>query len=120
MLENSVRNIIDNNGMINTFAGIVVVFVGLIAISIAIAMFNFLSNYKKQKENKQKNNLQIMDVVEEKNIEDIPQDELVAIAVAVEIYRKLHFEIIQSEVTFIHGNRQTPWTMLQKNRKTIT
>ena len=33
----------------------------------------------------------------------IPEDELVAIAVAVELYRKLHFEPLQSEITFLHG-----------------
>jgi hypothetical protein len=113
--------IISNNGHINTFAGILVVFFGLIAISVAIVVFNKAAFYFQNKQSNKKDSPLAQETNEVKitNIKDIPEDELVAISVAVEVYRKLHFEIMQNEVTFTHGSAQTPWKMLQNNQKTI-
>lgn len=118
-----IDQIIQNSGHTNSLAGILVVFIGLIAISMAIKIFNKVSEYFKNrkpggpnipaevKENKPK---------KKTKIKDIPEDELVAITVAVEAYRKIHFDILQNEVTFTHGTAQTAWKMLERNRKSVT
>jgi len=112
--------IVENNGHINTVAGILVVFIGLIMISVAISLFNKASHYFMNKNSNETKAVEIKETEAKKtNVKDIPEDELVAIATAVEVYRKLHFEILQNEVTFTYGTAQTPWKMIQRNRKSI-
>ncbi len=117
-----IDKIIDNSGHINSLAGILVVFAGLIAISLAIGIFNRVAGLFK---NKPKSSPKIPAEVKEKKakkkrIKEIPEDELVAIAVAVEAYRKIHFDNLQNEITFTHGTAQTAWKMLERNRKPVT
>ncbi len=118
-----IDKIIDNSGHINSLAGILVVFAGLIAISLAIVIFNRISGHLKNK--KQSGPNIPAEVKEEKSkkkprVKKIPEDELVAITVAVEAYRKIHFDILQNEITFTHGTAQTAWKMLERNRKPVT
>jgi hypothetical protein len=117
-----IDKIVSNQGHTNSFAGIIVVFLGLIMISTAIALFNKASHMIKNRSTARENQLSQPQESEKKTrtkVKDIPEDELVAIATAVEVYRKLHFEILQNEITFTHGSVQTPWKMIQKTRKTI-
>lgn len=116
-----ISKIVESNGHVNTIAGIMVVFIGLIMISVAISLFNKVSQGMVAKKTAKENKPAEIDetATAKTDIKDIPEDELVAIATAVEVYRKLHFEILQNEVTFTHGTAQTPWKMIQKNRKNI-
>ena len=111
--------IVSNNGHVNSIAGILVVFIGLIMISVAISFFNKASHYFQNKKSAKENNEVNETVATKINVKDIPEDELVAIATAVEVYTKLHFEILQNELTFTHGTEITPWKMIQKNHKSI-
>lgn len=123
MMINIFEKVLANNGHVNTYVGILVVFIGLIAISLAIVIFNKSSNYFMNKESAkpiQTKDIEPSEIINKTNVKDIPEDELVAIATAVEIYRKIHFDMLQNEITFIDGINQTPWKMLQRNRKTIT
>lgn len=115
-----IDNIIANNGHINSLAGIAVVFIGLVAIYLAIEIFNKVSFYFRNK-NIARGDLEYKVEQVKPNFtgKKIPEDELVAIAVAVEAYRKIHFDILQSEITFTHGNTQTAWKMLTRNRKYV-
>ncbi|NPE27360.1 OadG family protein [Methanococcoides sp. SA1] len=121
MMTEIISKIIENNGHINTIAGILVVFIGLIMISVAISLFNKASHYFLNKNNVAESKPTDVEKTEKKqaNVKEIPEDELVAIATAVEVYRKLHFEILQNEITFTYGTAQTPWKMIQRNRKSI-
>ncbi|MBN2281379.1 MAG: OadG family protein [Candidatus Marinimicrobia bacterium] len=120
-LSEAFTQIIENSGHINSMAGIIVVFFGLVLISFAITLFNKASHYF-QKSGKEKvaPSGEIQAVKTGPLSEKIPNDELVAIATAIEVYRLLHFEILQNEVTFTHGVNQTPWKTIQRNRQPIT
>lgn len=120
MILNIFDSIIANNGHINSLAGIIVVFFGLVMISIAISLFNKASHFFKNREEGKVAVTETTEEVKVTDVKDIPEDELVAIATAVEVYRKLHFEVLQNEITFTHGSAQTPWKTLQRNRKTVT
>jgi hypothetical protein len=118
-----IDKILSNQGHTNSFAGIIVVFVGLILISVSISLFNKVSHTLRNRKAAQESLPARAKESEKKvrpKVKDIPEDELVAIATAVEVYRKLHFEILQNEITFTHGSAQTPWKMIQKTRKSIT
>lgn len=115
-----ISRIIENNGDVNTYAGILVVFIGLIMISVAIELFNKASHFLANRKTTEAMPVEIQETEVQKNdVKDIPEDELVAIAAAVDIYRRLHFEMLQSEITFTHGTFQTPWKMVERNRKII-
>lgn len=115
-----ISKIVENNGDTNTYTGILVVFAGLIMISIAIELFNRASHYFANRKTAEAAPVEDQGSEEVKtDVKDIPEDELVAIATAVDIYHRLHFEMMQNEITFTHGIFQTPWKMVARNRKTI-
>ncbi|KAA3615550.1 MAG: hypothetical protein DWQ05_14460 [Calditrichaeota bacterium] len=100
------ENVIANNGFSTALSGMLIVFSGLVLIALAIYFFNLISQTtKKIEQNGEKHN-----EAEESGPalafmgdEKIPEDELVAISVAIELYSRLHFEPLQSELTFLHG-----------------
>ena len=113
-----IENIIQNNGLNIALSGISVVFFGLVLIAITIYLFNiffqegFFHRFKKiviPKKNKGSSGIDMA------SIEEIPDDELVAIAAAVEYYRRIHFDLLQSEVTFARSDTRNAW----KIRNTI-
>ncbi len=115
-----IEKILDSSGHVNSLAGILVVFIGLIAISVAIVLFNKVSHMAKRKNKENAPKPPTPEPKKTTDVKAIPEEELVAITVAVEAYRKIHFDILQNEVTFTHGNAQTAWKMLKRNRKTVT
>ncbi|KAA3659327.1 MAG: hypothetical protein DWQ10_09060 [Calditrichaeota bacterium] len=101
-----IENILTNNGLTTAISGMLIVFSGLIPIAIAIQLFNVISDNHKNKSDTDPSaglsddpSPQLAFLGEDK----IPEDELAAIAIAVELYRKLHFEPLQTEITFLHG-----------------
>ncbi len=109
-----IQNILENNGFNIALSGILVVFAGLIIISLTIYLFNLIFATIEKTKNKKVNITSAKtEVINEfsKEIKTIPEDELVAIAVAVECYRKIHFEIMQNEITFTQGNVQNTWKL---------
>jgi len=77
------------NGWTITLSGMLVVFVGLILILIAIHIFNFFF----KPDDKEKEAVKIKTPSEVKQVvtaEDIPEDHVIAIATAVELYKRLY------------------------------
>lgn len=104
-----------------TIYGILFVFVGIVIIQISMNLFNyyFLGKAAKKSAEKGKGSfdyvekMPIPDVKDEAIVqEDIPEDELIAIAAAIEVYRRLHFDRLPSKITFTRGvDAQNSWQM---------
>jgi hypothetical protein len=94
-----------SNGIIVGVGGLVVVFLGLVLIEIVIHFFNRYFEKKEQK----KAFVQISELSKKSKPIPIPDEDLVAIVTTLELYRKIHFEQLQSEITFQHGNQPNNW-----------
>lgn len=103
------ENIIQNNGFNIAFSGIIVVFGGLILIAITIHLFNKVFERLRRNAETEFINTEKTAAIIPKKALAIPEDELAAIAVAIECYRKIHFETLQSEITFKRGEPQSVW-----------
>lgn len=109
-----IDNIIQNNGFNIALSGIIVVFAGLILIATTIHLFNkFFERLHRQTEQKAVQSDAPRQTSVKKAVQ-IADDELVAIATAIECYRKIHFEALQSQITFKRGEQQTAWKIGQK------
>lgn len=101
------ENIISNNGFVIALSGLIVVFSGLVLIAVVITIFNrFFERERKQ----------ALDVAADKrmgqrkkeglfsikfgNASEIPDEHIAAITVALELYRKLHYDSFPREMTF--------------------
>jgi len=106
-----VSNVLQNNGWNIAFSGILVVFGGLVLIAVTIFLFNkmseFAANKKSGAESQQKKKTITKTIVQES--EKINEDHLAAIGVAVELYRRLHLETLESTVTFERGEMNSNW-----------
>ena len=99
------------NGIIIGIGGLIIVFVGLLIIEFVIALF---SQYFAKKEQKTQTAAGLPSIETKKNSAQtkhiaIPEEDVVAIATTIELYRKIHFEQLPSQITFIHGNQQSNW-----------
>ncbi|MCF7886251.1 MAG: OadG family protein [Candidatus Marinimicrobia bacterium] len=98
--------IIESNGIGITISGIIFIFLGLILIAFVISLFNRFFNkgetQQGQKDSEEK-------PVETTAISAIPDDELAAIAAAIETYRRIHYTEMLQEITFKHGDPRSPW-----------
>ncbi|PIS27731.1 MAG: hypothetical protein COT43_08935 [Candidatus Marinimicrobia bacterium CG08_land_8_20_14_0_20_45_22] len=104
-------NVIQNGAMI-AFAGLLIVFSGLVLIEVVLFLFNKLVEVSaKRRALKEYLEKEADEFVSVTPVVDIPEDDLVAIATAIECYRKIHFEPLQSEITFVHGSQQNVWKM---------
>ncbi len=106
-----ISNIARYNGWNIAFSGLTVVFGGLVLIALTIFLFNKLSaQADKMAAKKETDNSQTQISSSEAIAKvDIPEDHLVAISVAVELYRRLHLEALQSTVTFARGEINSNW-----------
>ena len=109
-------------GMKIALSGILVVFAGLVMIAFVITVFNRISmSLRKRKDRELSESPARVSsyaptpppaVIPGPNI---PEDDLIAITAAVELYRKIHFETLPSEITFVHGeDAQNAWKMGNK------
>ena len=103
------EDIIQNNGFNIAFSGIIVVFGGLILIAITIHLFNKVFKGLHRSAETRFINTEKTEAIVPKKALAIPEDELVALTVAIECYRKIHFETLQSEITFKRGELQSVW-----------
>ena len=106
-LTYGIDNIVRNGGGNIALSGIIVVFLGLILIAGTIWVFNKLFSEKPRENSEQGETLTV--VKPESNSETIPQDHLVAISTAVELYRRLHYDVLESKVTFSRGEINSAW-----------
>jgi len=113
-------NIIQNNGFNIALSGIIVVFAGLILIATTIHLFNKVFeriHRRSAKKGLQKESMQQSVAKKRPRISD---DELVAIATAIECYRRIHFETLQSQITFKRGEQKSSWTSGQRFGQRLT
>jgi len=97
--------------------GILVVFTGLMLIAGVVFIFN---RFFTPRESNPVPNLANLDtpVVSESGAV-VPADHLVAIATAIECYRKIHFDILQTRITFQTGAPQTAWQLHMNNTQRV-
>jgi len=102
-------NLIENQGLAISLAGISIVFSGLILIALTIELFNRVFEKKRSAVSVELPVPQSETPPVEPVHESIPEDHLIAIAAAVECYRRIHFEPLQNQITFRYGNQQGSW-----------
>jgi hypothetical protein len=89
------------NGWAVTFSGILVVYAGLSTIALVVIMFNFMLKERPAKKKKAKKQIiKVAAPVPKPVAEPIPEDHLVAIAAAVELYYRLYVQTSISGLTF--------------------
>lgn len=105
------ENIITNQGFVIALSGILVVFSGLVLIALVIHLFNRVFE-KSQPDNHSAGS----DTTAERPVRKrllksspVPPEHVSAIAVALEIYRKLYYDALETKITFIRGEQQTVW-----------
>ncbi|PID29149.1 MAG: hypothetical protein CR982_03510 [Candidatus Cloacimonadota bacterium] len=96
-----IENLVAENGGIISFTGMFVVFSGLVLIAIAIVIFNrfFARDSHKAKVSGEKH-VNIYEEMKRQSIATVPEEELVAITVAIEIYKRLYGFELSSTLTF--------------------
>lgn len=109
-----IENLLQNNGLNTALSGLLIVFSGLVIIALVIHLFNRVFSFinrdrDKRSELNATQNIMLADKISE--------EELAAITVAIELYRKIHFEKLQGKITFVHGNAQSPWKISLKYGK---
>ncbi len=116
----SLVNVIENNGGTTALSGILIVFVGLILIALCIAIFNFLLQERKPETDETGADgshatvsVDGKDVsVRSTDAKPIPETDLVAIAALIELYRRVHFDALRSDITFVRGqDAANAWRM---------
>ena len=112
------NNIVQNNGWATSIGGILTVFGGLVLIACSIYLFNRILEMVEAREGKRASEklppfeqeaIQGPDISQEK---EIPMEDRIAIATLIELYRRVHFDAVQSDVTFVRGNdAQNAWRL---------
>ncbi|MBN2414828.1 OadG family protein [bacterium] len=105
-----IENIIGNQGFVIALSGLLVVFSGLVLIALVIHLFNRVF------ETSQPGNNAGTGTAGERPVRKrllkstpVPPEHLCAITAALEIYRKLYYDALDSKITFIRGEQQTAW-----------
>jgi len=105
-----VSNVAHNNGWNIAISGILVVFGGLVLIALTIFLFNKISEKTdRDDQDESVKKIQPEKVILSTEASAIPQDHLAAIAAAVELYRRLHLETLESAITFERGETNSNW-----------
>jgi cbb3-type cytochrome oxidase subunit 3 len=100
-------NIVHHNGWNISISGIFVVFMGLILIALTIWIFNKLMVKETQQSTETIIPFNAKKIIS--GSKDIPNEHTAAISAAIELYRRLHFDALQSKVTFNRGETHSPW-----------
>lgn len=105
-----ISNVSQNNGWNIAFSGLLMVFGGLVLISVTIFIFNKIAE-KMDKTDKQPSIQQSQPdkIILSDTPKKIPEDHLVAITTAIELYRRLHLESLESAITFERGDINPNW-----------
>lgn len=100
-------------GLNFALSGLLTVFTALVLIAIVIHLFNqfFTRFFKKETITPEPEGEEIEIKIPFAQLEKIPEDHLAAIAVAIEFYRRIHFDMLQSEITFERGDAYSGWKM---------
>jgi len=102
-------NVVQNDGGNIALSGILVVFIGLVLIALTIFVFSRSGTEKKEEETVPAEKEAPKQDKKQSSAKKIPEDHLAAIAAAVELYRRLHLETLDSRVTFNRGELYSNW-----------
>lgn len=112
------NNVVQNNGWSTSIGGILTVFGGLVLIACAIYLFNRILEIVETREGKEaarefppaeQEAIPVPHILPER---EIPVEDQIAIATLIELYRRVHFDAVQSDVTFVRGNdAQNAWRL---------
>ncbi len=102
-------NVTANHGLSVTWSGLLVVFLGLGLIALMISAFNLVAEWLKNRAKPVATGEQVVSTISSPQGKEIPEDHLIAITTAVELYRRLHLDPIRTRVTFVRGELHTPW-----------
>ncbi|SRR6056297_449495 len=127
MLLKLIQNItnVEPNGFEVAISGIVTVFLGLVLIAVSIVIFDLIFKYfgnKRGGEHKESSVKSLGQEIEEsifKTGKKIDDETIIAITTALELYKRLHVETLQSKINFKQGTQKSNWKMGYKfgNRK---
>jgi hypothetical protein len=104
------ENLLQYHGFNTALSGLFIVFSGLVLIALVIHSFNFL--FKTDRSINKEDTDESKDALIKKPVlsgVEIPPDHLIAIAAAVELYRRLHYDRLDSQVTFERGELNPGW-----------
>ena len=104
------ENIMQYQGFTTAFSGLLIVFSGLVLIALVIHSFNLM--FKSRDSNVEPESDDSSFEKQTHTISaglDVPSEHLIAIAAAVELYRRLHFDQLESKVTFERGELNPGW-----------
>ncbi|HDN58918.1 MAG: hypothetical protein DRP91_02830 [Candidatus Neomarinimicrobiota bacterium] len=105
-------NIVNNNALVISISGILIVFSGLTFIFFVITIFNKIFQ---REERKDIDRAPTSKRTEHKR-EDICEEEVVAISIAIDIYRKLYFNPLSTKITFADRNISYTWKYSKTTR----
>jgi hypothetical protein len=102
------ESLMQSNGILIAISGLLIVFTGLVLIALIIHLFNITFKYLHHEKNltaspKQTYPTRTLDPA------NLADEELIAITIAIECYRRIHFEPLQSAITFRQGEQQSVW-----------
>jgi hypothetical protein len=104
------ENLMQNDGLTTAISGILIIFSGMVLIALVIHFFNTLFGAKEEDSAEttvEPTPAKMTSLLARHK--EIPEDDLIAIACAVELYRRLHFDILESKVTFERGELHGGW-----------
>jgi len=114
----AMANIAQNAGGTTAASGILIVFAGLILIAFCIFLFNLAFMERKEADvdgspaGDAAGTGSVASTQEVKEEEPIPEDDLAALAALIELYRRVHFDALQSDITFVRGqDAANAWRM---------
>ncbi len=94
------ENIINNDALSIAFSGMIVVFSGLILIAIFILIFNKIFAEHAHKCTDERKHINIYEEIKQESITNIPDEEIIAISTALEIYFRLYAKEKSSKLTY--------------------
>ncbi|MFP4459700.1 MAG: OadG family protein [Candidatus Zixiibacteriota bacterium] len=110
------ENVTANHGFLISIGGILLVFFGLVLINIAVVVMNHFFNRKdKSKTEKEPEKAAKKEpAFEEEKPKEIPPEHIAVIFAAVELYRRLHFDIPKGGLSIRRSNESyNSWKMGQ-------
>ncbi len=111
------KNVMDNQGIPIAIFGTLWVFMGLVFINLSVHLTNAIFGRFQKKETPVDETPEAQDVIcpTETVHEDIPLEHSLAIFTAIELYRKLHFDVPEVRLTFKRGQEEfNGWKMGNK------
>jgi len=102
-----------SNGILIAISGLLIVFTGLVLIALIIFLFNITFKYLHHEKNLPASP-KLTSTTRMPETEILSNEELIAISIAIECYRRIHFEPLQSAITFRRGEQQSVWKSGQR------